>query len=90
LKHHKACFEEKCSKFFDEKKQAKLEWLQNPNEVNGDNLSNVRREASQHFTEKEYLKKLQRLNQPVRIRTSETCTREQIILKRVTNLELTW
>jgi hypothetical protein len=35
-----------------------LQWLQDPNEVNGDNLSNVRCEASRYFKnkEKEYLK----------------------------------
>jgi hypothetical protein len=35
-----------------------LQWLQDPNEVNGDNLNNVRHEASRHFRNKnkEYLK----------------------------------
>jgi hypothetical protein len=35
-----------------------LQWLQNPNEINGDNLNNVRREASRHFRNKkrEHLK----------------------------------
>jgi hypothetical protein len=35
-----------------------LQWLQNPSEVNGDNLSNVRREASRYFRSKkrEYMK----------------------------------
>jgi hypothetical protein len=37
---------------------AKLKWLQDPSEINGDNLNNVRREASTHFRnkKKEYLK----------------------------------
>jgi hypothetical protein len=36
----------------------KLQWLQDPNETNEDNLSDVRREASRHFRKKkrEYLK----------------------------------
>jgi hypothetical protein len=40
------------------RKQAKLQWLQDPSEVNGDNLSDVRWEASRHFRnkEREYLK----------------------------------
>jgi hypothetical protein len=40
------------------KQQAKLQWLQDPSEINGDNLKNVRREASRHFRNKkrEYLK----------------------------------
>jgi hypothetical protein len=35
-----------------------LQWLQDPCEINGDNLNNVRREASRHFRNKkrEYLK----------------------------------
>jgi hypothetical protein len=39
------------------KKQAKLHWLQDPSEINRDNLNNVRHEASRHFRNKkrEYL-----------------------------------
>jgi hypothetical protein len=35
-----------------------LQWLQDPNEINGDNLNNVTREASRHFRNKkrEYAK----------------------------------
>jgi hypothetical protein len=35
-----------------------LQWLQNPREINGDNLNNIRREASRHFRneKREYLK----------------------------------
>jgi hypothetical protein len=41
----------------DRRKQAKLQWLQDPSEANEDNLSDVRREASRHFRKKrEYLK----------------------------------
>jgi hypothetical protein len=42
----------------DKRKQAKVQWLQNPNRNNGDNLHNVRREAGRHFRnkKKEYLK----------------------------------
>jgi hypothetical protein len=38
--------------------ERKLNWLQDPNEINGDTLNNVRREASRHFRnkKKEYLK----------------------------------
>jgi hypothetical protein len=31
---------------------AKLQWLQDPSEINGDNLKNVRRETSRHFRNK--------------------------------------
>jgi hypothetical protein len=49
VKKHKPWFDERCSKLLDQRKQAKLEWLQDPNEINGDNLNNVRRETSRHF-----------------------------------------
>jgi hypothetical protein len=41
----------------DRRKQAKLQWLQDPSEANEVNLSDVRREASRHFKNKkrEYL-----------------------------------
>jgi hypothetical protein len=58
LKKYKPCFDEECSKLLDQRKQAKLQWLQDPSEINGDNLNNVKREASRHFRNKksEYLK----------------------------------
>jgi hypothetical protein len=45
-------------KIIRSKETAKLQWLQDPSEINGDNLNNVRREASRHFRnkKKEYLK----------------------------------
>jgi hypothetical protein len=33
-------------------KQAKLRWLQNPSQVNGDNIDNIRHEASRTFRTK--------------------------------------
>jgi hypothetical protein len=45
-KRHKPWFDEECSELVDRRKQAKLQWLQDPSVVNEDNLSNVRREAS--------------------------------------------
>jgi hypothetical protein len=37
------------SVLLDQKKQAKLQWLQDPSEINGDELNNIRRETSRHF-----------------------------------------
>jgi hypothetical protein len=51
-KHRKPWFDEECSKLVDRRKQAKLQWLQDPSEANEDNLSDVRREASRHFRNK--------------------------------------
>jgi hypothetical protein len=58
LKKHKPFFDEGCTKLLDQRKEAKFQWLQDPNEIYGDNLNNVRREASIHFRNKkrEYLK----------------------------------
>jgi hypothetical protein len=57
-KSYKSWFDEECLKLVDRRKQAKLQWLQDPSVVNADNLCNVRREASRHFRNKkwEYLK----------------------------------
>jgi hypothetical protein len=58
LKKHKPWFDEGCSELSDQRKQAKLQWLQDANEINEGNLNNIRREASRHFRNKtgEYLK----------------------------------
>jgi hypothetical protein len=58
LKKHKPWFDEGCSKLLDERKEAKLQWLQDPSGINGDNLNNVRRKASKYFRNKkrQYLK----------------------------------
>jgi hypothetical protein len=52
LKKHKLWFDEKCSKILDQRKQDKLDWLQDPSQINGDNLNNVRSEARRHFRKK--------------------------------------
>jgi hypothetical protein len=44
LKKHKPWFDEGCSKLVHQRKQAKLQWLQDPNEINVNNLKIVRRE----------------------------------------------
>jgi hypothetical protein len=49
LKKHKPWFYEGYSQLLDQRKQTKLQWTQDPSEIDGDNLNNVRREASRHF-----------------------------------------
>jgi hypothetical protein len=58
LKRHRPRFDEGCSKLLDQRKQAKLQWLQDASEINGDNLNNVRLEDSRYFRSKkrEYLR----------------------------------
>ena len=49
MKQHKPWFDEDFSGFLDQRKHAKMQWIQDPNQNNVDNLNNVRREASRHF-----------------------------------------
>jgi hypothetical protein len=58
LQQHKPWFNDECSKLIDRRKQAKFQWLQNQSQVIGDNMDNVRHEASRTFRTKrrEYLK----------------------------------
>jgi methionyl-tRNA synthetase len=49
LKTHKLWFDKECSKLLDQRKQAKLQWLQDSSEINGDNLNNAGCEASRPF-----------------------------------------
>jgi hypothetical protein len=46
LKKHKPWFDKRCSKLVDQRKQAKLQWLQDPSDINGGNLKIARCEAS--------------------------------------------
>jgi hypothetical protein len=50
LKQHKPWFDEGCSEISDQRKHAKLQRLENPSQINGDNLNNVSRESSRHFS----------------------------------------
>jgi hypothetical protein len=52
MEKRKACFNEGCSKLVHQRKQAKLQWLQDPSEINSDNLNNIRCEASIYFRNK--------------------------------------
>jgi hypothetical protein len=58
LKKHKQWFYQVRTKLVDQRKQAKLQSLQDSSEINGDNLKILRREASRYFRNKkrEYLK----------------------------------
>jgi hypothetical protein len=57
-KKHKPWFGKRCSKLLDQRKQAKLQCLQDPSEINGDKLNNIRRESNRRFRKKlrEYMK----------------------------------
>jgi hypothetical protein len=52
MKQHKSWFDEEYTQFLDQRKQAKMQWLQDPNQSNADSLNNVRRETSRHGTKR--------------------------------------
>ena len=58
LQQHKIWFDEECLRFLDQRQQAKMQWLQDSDQKNVNNLNNVRREVSRYFRgkKKEYLK----------------------------------
>ena len=45
LKQHKPCFDEECLGFLDQRKQAKIQVVQDPSQSSVDNLNNVRHEG---------------------------------------------
>jgi hypothetical protein len=57
-KQHKPWFDEKCLVTLDQRKQDKMQWIQDPSQSNVENLNSVRRDASRYFRNKgkEYLK----------------------------------
>jgi len=52
LKQHKPWFDEECSHFLDQRKQTKMQWVQDPSQSNVDNLNTVRPKAHKHFSNK--------------------------------------
>ena len=44
--------DEECLGFLVQRKQVRMQWAQDPNQSNVDNLKNVRNEASRHIREK--------------------------------------
>jgi hypothetical protein len=69
-----------------------LKWLQDPSEINGDNLNNVRREASRYFrnNKREYLKdKINELTTNSKKKNIRNLYRGIMNLRGATNREIT-
>jgi 3-methyladenine DNA glycosylase AlkC len=49
LKQHKTWSNEECSQFLEKRKQDKMQWLQDSNQSNLDNIYHRRSEANRHF-----------------------------------------
>jgi hypothetical protein len=64
FKKHKPWFDEGCSKLLEQRKEAKLQWLQGPREINRYNLNNIRCETSRHFRNKERECLKDKINEP--------------------------
>ena len=63
-------------RYFDQRKQAKMQWIQDPSQSNADNLNNVRRDDSRHYRNKKkaYLRaKIEAWKLTVRLIISGTC-----------------
>ena len=58
MKQYKPWFDEECLVILDQRKQAKMQWIQDHSQSNADNLNSVRQDASRHFRnkKKEYLR----------------------------------
>jgi len=52
LKQHKPWFDEECLGFLDQRKRAKMQWIQDQRQGTVYNLNKVRREVSRHFRNK--------------------------------------
>jgi hypothetical protein len=50
LKQHKQRFDEECLGFLDQRKRAKMQWVQAPSQSNVDNINSVRRGCSEKFS----------------------------------------
>jgi len=91
MKHQKPWFDEECLQFLGQRKQAKTQWLWDPNQSNSDNLNNVRHDARRHFSNKreEYVKaKIYETETTSKIKTIRDLYRGINYCKNVTSLEL--
>jgi hypothetical protein len=71
--------DEGCSKLLNQRKQAKLQWLQDTSKINGDNLNNIRHDTSRNFRNKkrDYLKdKIDELAMNSKDKNTRTCIEE--------------
>jgi len=91
FKQNKPWFDEECLGFFDQRKRAKLQWIQDPNQSNVHSLNNVRREVSRHFRNKKkaFLRaKIEELETNSKTKTLGTCIGASVTLRRGTSLDV--
>jgi hypothetical protein len=91
LKQRKLWFGKECLGLLNQRKQAKMQWVQNLSQKSVDNLNNVRLEANRHFRKKRrhILKlNLRNLKLTVRSKILGTCIRALMTSRRGTSLEV--
>jgi beta-xylosidase len=86
-KHAPWFFDEGCSKLLDRRKQAKLQLLQYPGEINVENLNNIRRENIRHVRNKkrEYLK-----DKIDELATNSKNKNIRDLYRRIHDIQVTW
>ena len=90
LKQNEPWIDEECLRFLDQRKRAKIQWIQDPSQSNVDIRNIVRREVSRHFRNKKkaYLRaKIEEL-ETVRSKTLGTYIGASITLRRGTSLDV--
>jgi hypothetical protein len=91
LKKYKPWFDEECLGFLDRRKQARMQWMQDPIQSSGQNLNKVRPDASRHFRNKKegYLEaKIEELENNSKKKILGTCIGASMTSRRGTSLEL--
>ena len=91
LKQLKPWFDEEWVRFLDQRKQAKVQWLQDPNKSKVDDPNTVRLEAGKQIRNKEKtIRKLKFMNLKLTVRSkmSDTLVRASVTVKMVTTLDL--
>ena len=90
FKQNKPWFHGECLGFLDQRKRAKIQWIQDPSHSNVDNLNKVRRQVSRHFRNKKkaYLRaKIEEL-ETMRSKALGTCIGASVTLRRGTSLDV--
>ena len=68
LKLQRLWFDAKYLGFLDQRKQFKMQWVEDPSQSNVDNLNAIRREASKHFKYRRHVRKLKLRNLKLTVR----------------------
>jgi hypothetical protein len=76
--------------FLDQREHDEMQWLQDPDQRNVDNLNNVRHEASRHFSNKKDSLKANINEHETNSKNSNIrdCTGASVTLRKVTSLEV--